>query len=322
MRSSNTFLLPLLFFLFFVGCFLLLPSPTYAQRQTDCHTCSDTQVDLPDSRSILRINRRRGSRVPLRQTRHVRVADRRAPLSFIMNEPRGPIRPSDRDRFYGIGALEIGVNLGTAFAYTDINGKPGLDPFELDQVFQNNTSLTAGLFARYRINEWFGFSVGADMTRLQASSNTGFTHTYLAGIAPDGTRTYGTADIYSFSNDLAEFSGKLELYSPVIGRSSLSFFGFAGFSALLHDPQVFDINGDPVNFPSVPGFEEAGKLAFALPFGAGFSLMMANFVRVGLEVGYRYTGSHGLDGLHIPQHPYDSYMFSTVRIGYVFPLRK
>ncbi len=332
MRSPNTILLPLLLFIFFVGCLLLLPGPSFAQRQKDCYTCSDTQVDLPDSRSILRINRRRGSRVPLRQTRHVRVPDRRSSLSFIMNEPRGPIRPSDRDRFYGVGALEVGVNLGTAFAYTDINGKPGLDPFELDQLIQNNTSLTAGLFARYRINEWFGFSVGADMTRLRASNPNGFNHQYVVFRDVNQNETLENVDVYSFSNDLAELSGKLELYSPVIGRSSLSVYGFAGFSVILHNPSIYDSLGQPITLDPLiievsnplreieP--EPAPNMAYALPFGGGVSVMMANFVRVGLEVGYRYTGSHGLDGLHISENPYDSYVFTTIRIGYVFPLRK
>lgn len=319
-----------LFFLFIVGCLLCWPEPSFAQQNNDCHTCTDGKADLPDSQKIMRANARRSSRVPLNRSRTGPSMKRRTLIPFIMNEPRGPLSPSDRDRFYGIGALEVGVNLGAAHVLTDVSGKPGANFPSLENFLISNASFAGGLFARYRINEWVGFSFGADLARLNASNDLGYTYRYIVRRDANMVETPDSLNVYSFTNDIAEFSGKLELHSPPLGRSSWSFYGFAGFAAFYSKPQMYDnmnmaIETTPMEIVTASGTvtpDPPSSLSFALPLGGGATVMLANFVRVGFEIGYRYTGNHGIDGAYVMNTAYDSYMFSTIRIGYVFPMLK
>lgn len=323
-------------FVIILGCLFLLPESAFAQRKRDCHTCTDNQADLPDSQRIMRANARRGNRVPLSTSRTSRRPDRRPLLPFIMNKPTGPLRPSDRDRFYGIGALEVGANMGTAHVLTDVSGKWGSFP-SVDHFLLTNASFAGGVFSRYRINEWVGFSFGADLARLNAGSDMGFAYTYVEQRDVNGIETTATENIYSFSNNIAEFSGKLEFHSPPLGRSAFNLYAFAGFSAFFSSPQLYNQQGEPIVIPRMRILltnpndplnprevtpDTPSNLHYALPLGGGLTVMMANFVRIGFEIGYRYTGNHGLDGAYVLDTPYDSFVFTTFRIGYVFPMMK
>lgn len=242
-------------------------------------------------------------------------------IPFIMNEPRDPLRPSDRDRFYGIGVMELGLSTGLSHVFTDMHGKLGQGSLDLGVMLKDFTSYQLGVFARYRVNEWVGFSFGLDHAKLQ-------------GLAPDGfTYVYGTQmgmpvsiDVYSFSNRVYEMSGKMELHAPPLGRAALGLYGFLGLSGVYSQPLLFDSENQQLAVPPDPATgrlqQELSPLGLALPFGAGVTAVVGNYVRVGLELGYRYTANHGLDGIVVPTSGYDSFMFSTLRVGYILPSRK
>ena len=233
---------------------------------------------------------------------------------FIMNVPRGPLRPSDRARFYGIGAIEIGVNVGSSHVLSDVGGKPGADNWNAGAFISDHVSYSAGLFARYKINEWFGFALGFDYADLSAGMSDGYNYNFMIREIPQNVT------IYSFTNKVYEVSWKMELHTPPFRKSGIGLYGFAGISGFYHNPEIFDANNQPIFLSEQ--LETPSPYSLALPVGGGITIMVANFVRIGLETGYRYTANHGLDGAFVTDTRYDSFLFNTIRIGYVLPYKK
>ena len=311
---------PLFFFLFFVGCFLLFPDVSHAQRRKSCYSDSERRIRLPDSKSILKLSERRGSRAPLSSSATARTPRRSKINPFTLNQTRSPFRPSDRDRFYGMGVWELGVNAGLAHAFTDVSGKIGQENFpDMGDFILDNASYSFGFFTRNKINEWFGLAFGADMARLAGSNALGYRYVYQATDGPPFESM-----VYSFRNQIAEVSAKMELYTPPLGRQGLQLYGFAGFGAFYTNPMMFDQNGLRVDLQSTtsgPTGNRPSGISLALPVGGGITMVTGNYLRIGYEIGYRYTGNNAIDGAFVPETPYDAYLFNTIRIGYVFPMR-
>jgi hypothetical protein len=236
-------------------------------------------------------------------------------IPFIMNVPRDPLRPSDRARFYGIGAIEIGLNAGTTHVFSDVGGKPGSDHWNAGAFLGENISYSAGLFSRYKINEWFGLALGVDHAKLTASNANGFNYNYRSG------ENHFTETIYSFSNKVYEVSWKMELHTPPFRKSGVGLYGFAGISGIYNNPEMYDANSQLI-IPNTDQQNNPSPYSLALPLGGGVTIVVANYVRVGLEVGYRYTANHGLDGAFVTDTRYDSFLYNTIRIGYVLPQKK
>lgn len=282
---------------------------------------------------------RSSSRDP--EGRSTRVKKNTSRNSFIMNEPRDPLRPSDRARYYGIGSLEVGINAGVSHSFTDIAGKAGGQNADFKSMMVNNASYTGGVFTRYRISEYFGLALGFDYAKLQGKSadENGFLYYVGDEVGADGLfvlnelseRVPVTTTIHSFSGNMLEASAKFEIHAPFMQTTGFGLYGFVGFSGLYNKPKYFNETGSEMEIPWIigTGYGQlyAGKttpspFSLALPFGIGLTTMVANYVRIGIEAGYRYTGNQGIDGLHVADAGYDAYMFSTFKIGYVFPARK
>ncbi len=252
--------------------------------------------------------------------------------SFVMNEPRGPLNPSERARYYGIGSLELGLNVGITYGITDISGKSINENLDINQLFVNNASPGFGFYARYKINNWFGVSSGIDYTRMAGFKSEGFAYQYGTVRNNLGVEIPLHEMVYSFSNDLLEFSGKMELHTVLPKNPGIGFYGFAGFAAYYSMPSIYGLNDELIKIPSqkeiqevdneIQGIYEAPAVSFALPVGVGATVMVAKFVRIGLELGYRFTSNHGIDGVYVMETRYDSYVHTRLRIGYVFPSGK
>lgn len=245
--------------------------------------------------------------------------------SFVMNEPRGPLNPSERARYYGIGALELGLNVGITHGFTDIAGKSVAENLDLNQLFIENASTGLGVYARYKINNWFGVSGGFDYTKLAGFNSEGFAYQY--GIVKNdlGVEIPLYETVYSFNNDLLEFSGKIELHTVLPKNPGIGFYGFAGFSAYYSTPSIYGLNDELIIIPAdnnSQGIYNSPAMYFALPVGGGATVMVAKFVRIGIELGYRFTSNHGIDGVYVMDTRYDSYLNSSLKIGYVFPSGK
>ena len=312
--NNTSFLIPVILFTAFlaVGSFVI-PDRAYAQRKaTKAERVSES--NSPESYGTTKTT------TPKSNSREVtsRSSSSNRPRSnnpFIMNVPRDPLRPSDRARFYGIGAIEIGLNAGSSHVLSDVGGKPGSDYWNAGAFFIDHVSYSAGLFARYKINEWFGLALGVDHSELTAANADGYMYYY----GPD-TNTPQSVMIYSFTNKIYEVSWKMELHTPPFKKSGVGLYAFAGISGLYNNPEIFDGNNQPIILTEQQ--DTPSPYSLALPVGGGITIMVANYIRIGLETGYRYTANHGLDGAFVPGTIYDSFLYNTVRIGYVLPYKK
>ena len=314
MRTSRFSRLLLLFSFFLVGCLLIVPAASHAQRQ-ECHDEEQFRTKVPDSRSILKLSKRKGSRVPLSTARRSKEMKASRSAHFTRNMPRGSVNPSDRDQFYGLDVWEMGISGGVTHPFTDVTWKFGQGDFNLGGFVADNVSVTAGLYARNKLSEWFALSVSADAARLSGSNPDGYLYRY----GPNSVY------VYSFRNDMAELSGRMEFHAPPIGISTLNFYVFGGFAAFISQPEMYDLGGGVIRIEPLPNelYQTSySPISFALPFGAGLTFMPLKNIRLGYEIGYRYTGNNGIDGAYVLTTPYDAYMFNTVRIGYNFPKRK
>ncbi len=306
---------------------LALPGTAHAQRNT---TKAERVSESRPSDSYHSGRRTTASSNSERPSARASSRARSQPdIPFIMNVPRDPLRPSDRARYYGIGVIEVGLNAGSAHVMSDVGGKPGYDNWSASAFLQENVSYSAGLFARYKINEWFGLALGVDHARLSGGNTNGFEYNYeyIQTIINENGETKNipvslNETIYSFTNNIYELSWKMELHAPAFKRSGLGLYGFAGISGYYNKPEMFDGANQAIAIEESPERISPSPLSIALPVGGGITIVVANYVRVGFEIGYRYTANHGLDGAYVTDTKYDSFLYNTLRIGYVFPSKK
>lgn len=304
-----------MFFILLAAVLFALPNATQAQRKTTkAEKVSESQA--PNSyQPGKQTTPSSDSKAPKkRRSSRVKSGTR---FPFIMNVPRSPLRPSDRARYYGIGVVEIGLNAGTSHVITDVGGKPGSGNWNTMAFINDNVSYSTGLFVRYKINEWFGLAGGVDHAWLTASNPDGYIYTYgMNGDMPL------TETVYSFTNSIYEMSLKMELHTPPFKNSGVGIYGFAGIAGYSSDPKIFDESNQAILIQDASQQVTPSPFSLALPIGGGVTIVVAEFVRVGLEIGYRYTANHGLDGAFVTNTHYDSFLYNTIRIGYVLPSRR
>lgn len=240
------------------------------------------------------------SKNPTALSKNTRQA--RSGSTSFRNEPRAPVGPSYRDKYFGQSKREVGLNLGTAHAFTDLTGTKNVPlPEALDYQVQN-PDLTIGVFARFRVVEWFGLSVALDYTQFSGMDQTG---------------QYPDYESYTFENQVVELGGKIEFFAPMPFGSPLDIYGFSGLSILYNDPRVFNAAGEETN-----PIQSMNLFQPAIPLGVGINVRLTPRMKLGYELGYRHLVYNFLDGVFIPGTGYDAYLYSQVKLSYGLRLRK
>ena len=218
---------------------------------------------------------------------------------------RSPL-PSLRDmELFGHRRWDIGLNLGTAHALTDIGGTNNPTPIFLLDAQPRGTRPHAGFFARYRLYRNHAINAQLNYGRLYAADT----------LSPEDSGRYNRR--YSFDNEVLEFSIQWEVYLPqrVFG-SPLDVYGFLGLAVFYHDPDLRV--PDPDNFTP----QEFDNIQPAIPMGAGLHYTFPNNLRFGFNLGWRKTFTDHLDGVSTPHsRGMDSYFFNQVSISYLFEPR-
>jgi hypothetical protein len=217
------------------------------------------------------------------------------------NEPRPPLQPSRRDEFFGISQREIGINIGTAHAFTDVGGTKQMGFADMVDYQMRNPNLNVGVFARFRVIHWFGVSASFDYASFSGMDETGELEDF---------------ESYSFKNDIFELGGKVEFYVPMKYGSPVDIYGFSGLSVFYNNPRLFDSAGEERGITqSVALFQPA------IPLGVGANVRITPRVRLGYELGYRYLVFNFLDGVYVSGSHYDSYLYNHIKVSYGLPSR-
>jgi opacity protein-like surface antigen len=222
-------------------------------------------------------------------------------VSHTRGHSRASLRPTDRQRYFGVGGRELGFNIGTAHSFNDIQASKGLGFTESVNHIVNYPGLSLGVYYRFRMVEWFGLNLGFDYGRL-----SGENFNSLSGF-----------EGYSFTNDIFEFNSRIAFYAPLSSRNEFDIYGFAGLALFHNNPKLSDSEGNPVNVSL-----EYSKIQPAIPFGVGFSWRVNHQLVIGYELGYRYTAFNLLDGAEPLDTRYDAYMFNNLRVGFILKPRR
>lgn len=242
---------------------------------------------------------------------------KRTNVAYVGNDPRSPLKPSARDLYYGLGRAEVGIQAGAAHAFTDIMGKAGRQ-YDIGEFFVDNASPALGLYFRHRLNNWFAISAGVDAAMLRVRNPEGLPFSWEPASAdPDNPAGERSELLTEFRNNFLGATGKLEFYLPGEIATGFQAYGFVGISAFMNSPEVYNEQGEQVDLGShYPG------VVPALPFGIGMAWVFESAIKVGLEVSYRYTGEHAIDGVLIRDNGYDSLLMSQFKIGYLIPPKR
>lgn len=162
----------------------------------------------------------------------------------------------------------------------------------------SNHNLNAGVFARFRIADWFGISMSFDYT--------GF-----SGVLPVGNPGDVPEEIYSFENTVMEFGGKVEFFVPMNYGSPVDIYGFTGLSVFYNNPRIFGVTGNELVI-----VQSVNVLQPALPIGFGVNFRVVPRFKLGYEMGYRYLVYNFLDGIIVSGSNFDSYLYNQVKVSY------
>lgn len=188
--------------------------------------------------------------------------------------------------------FDFGVNLGAAGFLGEIGG-PDENPQNnfLDMNLES-TRYAFGGFARYRFHKNFAGKFSLNYIRVSGADS----------LTQEPTKR---ARNLSFRTDIIEASTTLEYYFITIndinrsGRYKNDFraYAFGGFSAFYFNPQAnYQDNWYNLRELRTEGQEkEYDKIAFAIPFGAGFYFTFKRNIRLGMEIGYRATFTDYID---------------------------
>lgn len=226
--------------------------------------------------------------------------DRAAPSTSAsvptLGRGRPPLNQSERDRYFGVGGREIGLNFGTAHSITDLQNSKGIGFSESINYQIRNPGITMGVYSRIRMVEWFGLSVGFDLARLSGTANGNLAE----------------FEGYSFENNLVEFNARIAFFAPLATRNTFDIYGFAGLALFVNNLVLRNANG--IEIPVTGDFN---MLQPALPFGMGLSWVIGYRMVLGYELGYRYTSFNMLDGVAPADTRFDAYFFNTLRVGFI-----
>jgi hypothetical protein len=188
--------------------------------------------------------------------------------------------------------FDFGVNLGASSFLGELGG-PDEQPRNnfLDMNLQS-TRYAFGGFARYRFAKNFAGKVSLNYLRVSGADS----------LTDEPTKR---ARNLSFRSDIFEASTTLEYYFITINdinrtgryRSDFRAYVFGGVSAFYFKPEAeYQGNWYDLRTLRTEGQEEEyEKIAFAIPFGAGFYFTVKRNIRLGMEIGYRASFTDYID---------------------------
>lgn len=218
---------------------------------------------------------------------------------------RSPL-PSLRDmELFGHRRWDIGLNIGTSHALTDIGGTNNQTPFFILDAQPRGTRPHAGFFARYRLFRNHAINAQLNYGQLHEADT----------LSPKDSGRYNRR--YFFDNEVFELAVKWEVYLPQwVFRSPLDVYAFLGLAVFYHDPELRV--PDPDNFTP----QDFNNIQPAFPLGAGLHYTFDNNLRLGFNLGWRKTFTDHLDGVSTPQSKgMDSYFFNQFSISYLLQPR-
>lgn len=192
---------------------------------------------------------------------------------------------------------DFGVNIGASNYLGEIGGQ---EETRRDFVFDmklNRTQMVYGAFGRYKLTPQLAFNVGVNYGRIRAND---YNSQNPARVARN----------LSFSNDILEVSGRLELtllYDNDVGgrgyyNPDFRLYGFIGAGVMKHNPKTTyygdleQFNGESVELqPLQTEGVEYDLWQFTLPAGIGIYFTHRKIHRFGWEIGYRTTFTDYLD---------------------------
>lgn len=188
--------------------------------------------------------------------------------------------------------FDFGVNLGASSFLGELGG-PNKSPQNnfLDMNLES-TRYAFGGFARYRFHKSFAAKASINYLRVSGADS----------LTQEPTKR---ARNLSFRSDILEASATLEYYFIKVNdmnrtgryRNDFRAYVFGGFSAFYFKPEAL-YQGDWYDLRTLrtEGQEkEYDKIAFAIPFGAGFYFTIKRNIRLGMEIGYRASFTDYID---------------------------
>ncbi len=220
----------------------------------------------------------------------------------VENVQKSPLGVSRRDQEMGTRPItwEIGINVGSAHAVTDIGNAKNMAFGDFMGYQTDNYGLNFGLYTKRLLSSWLGVSFGMDYGSYGG-------HHSCSTLADSDY--YG----YRFENNVFEFFGKLELHAPFLERKAFDLYGFTGIGVFFNDLRLFNEQNRPVTIET-----DFNQVQPAIPVGLGFGYVINNQVRIGYELGYRYTMFNFFDGVGDKGSVNDRYFSNVLKVGIVF----
>ena len=217
----------------------------------------------------------------------------------VQNTPKNPLSNSRRDAAMGRQAsrFNFGIAIGSAHAVTDIGGSKDMGFGDFLSYQTSNYGLKFGIYGQYQMNYWFALSFGMDYGSYQG-----------AHMVDDGV--YGG---YRFENNIFEFFAKTEFHAPFLYSSPADLYLFTGIGLFFNDMRLFNADNRPQTIST-----DFSQTQPAIPLGIGFGYTFNNIIRVGYELGYRYTMFNFFDGVDDLSNSYDKYFSNTLKISLNF----
>jgi Domain of unknown function (DUF6089) len=194
---------------------------------------------------------------------------------------------------------DFGVHAGAANYLGDIGGGAGTRKDFVADMKLSKTQITAGAFARYKVNQYISAKGGFNWVRITGADNK-------------STNPARVGRNLSFQNDILELElvGQVFFFEiPDLGhtykyRNDFRMYVFGGVSAFHHNPKTY-YKGEWVALqPLQTEGVKYSKFSTAIPLGLGFYFTIDKKHRIGWEFNWRTTFTDYLDdvsGLYVSE---------------------
>ncbi len=216
----------------------------------------------------------------------------------VQNSPKEPLSTSRRDRVVNVpNKWELGLSIGSSHAVADIGDSKEMAFGDFVSYQFSNLGLNFGIYTKYKFTSYFAASFGMDYG------------SYI-GVQSTVANNYSG---YRFENDVFEFFGKTEFHAPFLKNTIADAYLFTGIGVFFNDLRVYD------EFNRRHRVEvEYSQIQPTIPVGIGFGFKLNNKVRLGYELGYRYTFFNLFDGVQDVSTKYDKYFSNALKLSVGF----
>lgn len=221
------------------------------------------------------------------------------------------------------GKFEIGLGIGPMFFLGDLGGNMGKGTYFVKDLNLSTTKLQKGLFVNFYPQEWIGFRLAANISKLEGADSL--------------VKDKGSAELFRldrnlhFRTNLTEAYAAMEIYPTVFFeeyeglQGKVRPYGVIGVGLFKFNPQTqyYSPNGtkrwvdlEPLRIEG-QGMEEYPdrpryKLTqMEIPLGGGVKWYVKENMYLGFEVLHRKTFTDYIDDLskdYIDQNLYDKYL--------------